>query len=253
MTDPWATRPGGQHPDGAGDRRLAYSAEPTGYGFTETGAPYVPGAAPPAYPPQYPAPGFPMAEPPRRGSTTVQLLLAVLIVVLMAAGGVLIWLWASGGDDDGGDTAAPGSTTTISVTEETVTSTVEAAPGTRLQQIAQEDRADLTGSLNNRWAAQLSAKQPGTFAEGRTWTEADILAEHEQLRSRFPQSRLVMSSEWPVFSLQGWWVTVMAGGFSSPDAANDWCRSNGFAPDHCFAKLISTTASSTGSTKYWKK
>ncbi len=190
-------------------------------------------------------------EPPRRGATTVQLLLVVVIVVLMAAGGALVWLWVSGGDDS--ETASPVSTTTVSVTEETVTSTVYAAPGARLQEIAQRDRGDLADGLNNRWAAQLSAKQPGVFAEGRTWTDADILAEHEQLRSRFPQSRLVMSTQWPVFSLQGWWVTVMAGGFSTPDAANDWCRTNGFSPDHCFAKLISTSATSEGSTKYWKK
>ncbi|WP_454164589.1 hypothetical protein [Gordonia iterans] len=263
MTDPWGAA--GGEPDGAGERPRAYrsepagagsyGAEPAGYGFTATGALYVPGAVPPGHPAPYPS-GNPMGEPPRRGATTVQLLLVVVIVVLMAAGGALVWLWASGGDDS--ETASPASTTTVSVTEEpgteeTVTSTVQAAPGARLQEIALHDRGDLAGGLNNRWAAQLSAKQPGVFAEGRTWTEADILAEHEQLRSRFPQSRLVMSTQWPVFSLQGWWVTVMAGGFSSPDAANDWCRTNGFSPDHCFAKLISTSASSEGSTKYWKK
>lgn len=251
MTDPWGGA--GREPDGVGERHRAYSAEPTGYGFTETGAPYVPGAVTPGHQAPYPPPGYPVGEPPRRSATTVQVLLVVVIVMLIAAGGALVWLWASGGDDDADQTASPASTTTVSVTEETVTSTVQATPAARLQEIAQQDRGDLSGGLNNRWAAQLSAKQPGIFAEGRTWTEADILAEHEQLRARFPQSRLVMSTQWPVFSLQGWWVTVMAGGFSSPDAANDWCRSNGFSPDHCFAKLISTTASSEGSTKYWKK
>ncbi|MDL9937778.1 PQQ-binding-like beta-propeller repeat protein [Gordonia sp. ABSL1-1] len=119
----------------------------------------------------------------------------------------------------------------------------------RLQ--ADSDRAFIVGNLNNRWVAQLSSKRPGLNAEGRIWDEPAILDEFLALRLRFNDVRLLYSDEWSVFSYKGWWVTVAAATFPGPDAANNWCRTQGFDSDHCFAKLISTTAGSEGSTRYW--
>ncbi|SDU58791.1 PQQ-binding-like beta-propeller repeat protein [Gordonia westfalica] len=120
----------------------------------------------------------------------------------------------------------------------------------RLQ--ADADRAFILANLDNRWVAQLSSKRPGLVAEGRTWTDQAILDEFLALRLRFNDVRLLWSDEWPVFSYQGWWVTVAAATFPGPVEANNWCRSQGFDPDHCFAKLVSTTAGPDGSTRYWK-
>ncbi|MFT3661046.1 MAG: hypothetical protein QM809_06505 [Gordonia sp. (in: high G+C Gram-positive bacteria)] len=236
------------------------------YGVTASGAPYVPGGYPSGQYPSapyptgpvpsgaYPVPGgYPQyghyGQPPAgRSGNSTQILLAVIVVLLLISGGVLAWLWL--GRDDGADTAGPAQSGSTQAAE-TATETETVDPATRLRQIVQQDAGELTGSLNNRWTAQLSAKRPGIFADGKNWSEADILAEHEEFRARFPQSRLLNSSDWTVFTHSDWWVTVMAGGFSDPDSANTWCRTNGFDRDHCFAKLISTTGSSDQSTKYW--
>ncbi|MED5803049.1 PQQ-binding-like beta-propeller repeat protein [Gordonia sp. Z-3] len=119
----------------------------------------------------------------------------------------------------------------------------------RLQ--ADSDRAFILANLNNRWVAQLSSKRPGLVADGRTWDSQAILEEFLALRLRFKDARLLYSDEWNVFSYRGWWVTVAAVTFPGPDAANNWCRTEGFDPDHCFAKLVSTTAGPDASTKYW--
>ncbi|NMO03604.1 PQQ-binding-like beta-propeller repeat protein [Gordonia sp. TBRC 11910] len=120
-----------------------------------------------------------------------------------------------------------------------------------LRRQANADRSFILSNLNNRWVAQLSSKRPGLVAEGKTWTNADILNEFLALRLRFNDVRLLWSDEWPVFSYQGWWVTVAAATFPGPDAANSWCPQQGFDPAHCFAKFISSTAGPDNSTRYW--
>ncbi|MFT4087326.1 MAG: hypothetical protein QM658_09230 [Gordonia sp. (in: high G+C Gram-positive bacteria)] len=218
---------------------------------------YPSGQYPPQYgaygigqlpPVQYPPGQYPVARYGQGGSSkAVPIVLGVVIVVLLAFGGFLLWQWQSG--DDGTQAGAPGVTDQQTAPQQpAVTTPVD--PAVALRQQADTDRTDLAGSLNNRWSAQLSAKQVGLFAEGRTWDAAAIMSEHQSLRQRFPQARLLWSSEWPVFDNQGWWVTTNAQGFATPYEANAWCRSQGFDKDHCFAKLISTTASSVGSTVY---
>lgn len=113
------------------------------------------------------------------------------------------------------------------------------------------DRAFITAQLNGHWLAQLSSKQPGLVADGKTWDECAILNEFLTLRLRFKDVRMLWSDEWSVFSVKGWWVTVAAATFPGPDEANAWCSQNGFDNEHCFAKLISTSAGPDGSTRYW--
>ena len=120
-----------------------------------------------------------------------------------------------------------------------------------LRRQANADRAFILSNLNNRWVAQLSSKRPGLVADGKTWTNADILNEFLALRLRFSDVRLLWSDEWPVFSYQGWWVTVAAATFPGPDAANSWCPQQGFDREHCFAKFVSSTAGPENSTRYW--
>ncbi|MCS3880198.1 outer membrane protein assembly factor BamB [Gordonia amarae] len=121
-----------------------------------------------------------------------------------------------------------------------------------LRMQSDSDRAFISRVLNNKWVAQLSSKRPGLVADGKTWDDCAILDEFLALRLRFDDARLLDSGQWPVFSYTAWWVTVATVTFRGPAAANSWCRTNGFDPEHCFAKLVSTTAGPDNSTRYWR-
>ena len=244
------TTPGGSGADRDEDGRPRYTAPYPG-GQYPSGQ-YPSGQYPSGqyYDPRYPGGQYP-PPPPQSSSRTVQIVLCVVIVALLAAGGVVAWQWVKGGGD-GTDQADPPPVTQTDVTTTTTTTTTPTAPGEQLRDQAQQDRAAVTGGPNGRWAVQLSSKHEGLVAEGRTWTEADILAEHQQLRSRYGQTRLLWSSDWPVFSYDGWWVTVVTGDFADPEQANAWCRKEGFDREHCFAKLIRTTGGPEGTTVYWR-
>ncbi|PQE00373.1 pyrrolo-quinoline quinone [Mycobacterium sp. EPG1] len=117
------------------------------------------------------------------------------------------------------------------------------------------DRPYVQSELANRWVAQLSSKQPGLVApdvDGRvlTWTPCEILQQHLRMRGQYPEVRLVWSDEWRTFDLRGWWVTVAGLTFPDADAANGWCDSRGIPVDECYAKVISNTEDSRGTTKY---
>ncbi len=120
-----------------------------------------------------------------------------------------------------------------------------------LRSQADSDRSFITTKLNGHWLAQLSSKRAGLEADGKVWDDCAILHEFLALRLRFVDVRMLWSDEWSVFSDPGWWVTVAAATFPGPDDANGWCRQQGFDRDHCFAKLVSTSAGPDGSTKYW--
>lgn len=137
-------------------------------------------------------------------------------------------------------------------------STMYIPPGTDIDQTvasslsaqASADRSEILSSSNNQWVAQLSSKQPGLVADGKTWTNQDILDEFASFYQRFSGTRLLWSDEWPVFSSSGWWVTITSQTFPSPQAAVSWCAQQGFDRDHCLGKLISTTAQPEGTTAY---
>ncbi|WP_448420360.1 hypothetical protein [Mycolicibacterium sp. XJ1819] len=126
----------------------------------------------------------------------------------------------------------------------------ESASGNQLRAIATSDKPIVAASLADRWVPQLSAKRLGLVAEGRTWTHAAILAEHEQLRQTYPGVRLLWSGNWSTFSESNFWVTIAGSTFPSAEGALAWCSSVGFDRDHCFAKLVSATHPVEGSTDY---
>ncbi|MGE2718473.1 hypothetical protein [Mycolicibacterium celeriflavum] len=127
---------------------------------------------------------------------------------------------------------------------------VETASGNQLRAIAASDKPMVLATLADTWVPQLSSKWLGLVAEGRTWTNSAILAEHQRLRQTYPGVRLLWSGDWSTFSDENFWVTVAGLTFPTADGALAWCRSNGFDRDHCFAKLISTTHSVEDSTDY---
>ncbi|WP_336081338.1 hypothetical protein [Nocardia sp. SSK8] len=120
---------------------------------------------------------------------------------------------------------------------------------------AAADRPVVRANLAERWVPQLSAKQPGLVAadvDGRvvTWTNSEILAQNQRFRQRYPGARLVWSDDWSTFDLQGWWITLADASFADPDSANAWCDAHAIPVDDCFAKLVSDTRGSAGTTKY---
>ncbi|MFF0490898.1 hypothetical protein ACFYTQ_17915 [Nocardia sp. NPDC004068] len=131
----------------------------------------------------------------------------------------------------------------------------ESAALDALRAQADADRAVIAQDLADRWVPQLSSKRIGLVApdvDGRvvTWSAVEILNQHLRLRLRYPEVRLLWSDEWQTFDLRGWWVTVA--GVTFPDAApaNGWCDDHGIVADECFAKLVSNTRDSAGTTRY---
>lgn len=117
------------------------------------------------------------------------------------------------------------------------------------------DRAFVQGDLADRWVTQLSSKRPGLVApdvDGRmlTWTPCEILQQHLRMRGQYPEVRLVWSDEWRTFDLAGWWVTIAGVTFPDPNAANGWCDARAIPLDECFAKVVSNSRDSRGTTKY---
>jgi hypothetical protein len=117
------------------------------------------------------------------------------------------------------------------------------------------DRPYVQSSLADRWVAQLSSKQPGLVApdvDGRvvTWTPCEILQQHLRMRGQYPEVRLVWSDEWRTFDLRGWWVTIAGVTFPDSHAANGWCDARALPVDECYAKVISNSRDSRGTTDY---
>lgn len=117
-----------------------------------------------------------------------------------------------------------------------------------LRDLAASDRSSVAGSLENLWVPQISSKRPGLFAEGIDWAPADILREHLALRGRYGNVKLVWSGDWSTFNGSDWWVTVVGDPTGNPESALGWCVGNGLDRDHCFAKMISTTRGTEGTT-----
>jgi hypothetical protein len=165
--------------------------------------------------------------------------------------------------EDEGTSSASGSTTSPPTTKTSSTATAggttdcgpdeESLNALRVQ--VDTDRPFVQTQLADRWVAQLSSKQPGLVApdvDGRVvnWTPCEILRQHLRLRIKYPEVRLVWSDEWRTFDVRGWWVTFAGVTFADPDAANRWCDGRAIPINECYAKLVSNSHDSHGTTKY---
>lgn len=190
---------------------------------------------------------------PGRPGLGLWVLIAVL-VALLAVGGLgvvrpdLLGLRADSLFWAGGE-PPPGSSSTDVPSPEPVASAAPAAASGEdgLRQAAEADRADVEATAGS-WVPQLASKRPGTVDGGRRYGADDVLAEYRALRAQHPQARLLWSGDWPVFSVGDYWVTVLAEPTSSAAGANAWCDEQGISADHCFAKRLSHSGSSRGST-----
>ncbi|MGB6073185.1 MAG: PQQ-binding-like beta-propeller repeat protein [Rhodococcus sp. (in: high G+C Gram-positive bacteria)] len=135
------------------------------------------------------------------------------------------------------------------------TANVETTSLDALRAQANADLPYVRGDLADRWVAQISSKRIGLDAADINgaqvrWTAEEILRQHLQLRLMYPEVRLLWSDEWRTFDLRGWWITVAGLTFADADAANGWCDSKNIALDQCFAKIVSNSRDSSGTTKY---
>ena len=135
------------------------------------------------------------------------------------------------------------------------TADVETTSLDALRAQANADLPYVRGDLADQWVAQISSKRVGLDAadingDQVRWTAEEILRQHLQLRLMYPEVRLLWSDEWRTFDLRGWWITVAGLTFADADAANGWCDSKRIAVDQCFAKIVSNSRDSSGTTKY---
>lgn len=163
----------------------------------------------------------------------------------------------SRGPHEGYPPAANVSAATVAATRGVPAASIdpEAAALDALRAQANADRPSVQRDVSDSWLPQLSSKRVGLVApdvDGRmvTWSATEILNQHLRMRLQYPEVRLVWSDEWRSYDLRGWWVTIAGVTFAIPDSANEWCDSRGIAVDECYAKLISNTRDSEGTTKY---
>lgn len=196
-----------------------------------------------------PPPPYAVSGSPRRRSAPVTLaLVAGLLIGLAGVGGLAVWWQQQGQTSDpnvvAGNTPSPrrvaslptGSPTTPPPTA-SATAAAEASPQARLEAWREQGTAGF--ALDGHWMAQLASKYEGvvdpaqTAADGdHTFGLADIVAEHETLRSRFDNVRLVSGDDFGRRSTtpSTLWVTLYdPGSFGSEAEVRAWCRAT-FAP-----------------------
>ena len=125
----------------------------------------------------------------------------------------------------------------------------EQAAGDALQWQAKHDRSAVMSKFLGKWPPQLSSKQVDLVADGQTWTNRSILAEFLKTRQANPNAVIVNTSEWSVFDVGGWWVTLSGELYATADEANAWCDSQGYDAEHCLAKRMESSGSPQGTTK----
>ncbi|EKU48288.1 protein kinase [Brevibacterium sp. LS14] len=101
-----------------------------------------------------------------------------------------------------------------------------------------ESGAEKAAALEGQWVTQVSAKQVGTEADGKTWSAQDILDEFKANQVKYPGAILLDSSEWKAYKTGGYWVTVIDTPYKDSGPALEQCRSWGLDRDHCLAKRL---------------
>ena len=125
----------------------------------------------------------------------------------------------------------------------------EQAAGDAIQWQVKHDYPTVMNSMRGKWTPQLSSKQVGLVADGQTWTNRSILAEFLKTRQSNPKAVIIDTSQWPVYDVGGWWVTLSGELYDDADQANSWCDAQGYDSDHCLAKRIESNGSPQGTTK----
>lgn len=112
-----------------------------------------------------------------------------------------------------------------------------------------EQDADEVAAAADRWAPQLASGRPGVVVNGVVFGYAELLDQHLAVRATDPDyTRLIWSGDWTTFSGTDFYVTLIPLYDVTPGAANSRCDQWGYPPDGCFAKYLSSTAGTDGTT-----
>ncbi len=131
----------------------------------------------------------------------------------------------------------------------------DAAENERTAEVAlrRQAAADEPGllDLEGSWVPQLSSKRQGTYDDytDRRYSLGDIYRQYLELRLEYPGVRLLSSTAWDAYELDGYWVVVTGVPFARPGAANGWCSARGIVPSQCFAKRLLRDGAPEGNTR----
>lgn len=142
----------------------------------------------------------------------------------------------------------------VTVTARTDESETEGTRRTALAALRRQVRADdpEVSDLEGAWVPQLSSKTNGTYDEydGMTYDLADIYQQYLSLRLEYPNVRLLSSSEWGSYTLDGYWVVIAGVPFAKPNQALRWCRNRGIDESQCYAKQLNRDGDPDDTTRH---
>lgn len=192
------------------------------------------------------------APAPKKGNgakITVVIIAIIMILGLLAFFGVRSLAPSTGTVpvDFGGDQTGSASP---SPSEPLVQPT--ASPQEALATYTKEGTAK-AGDLEGQWVTQVSAKNIGLEADGKTWAAQDILDEFETNRVKYPGAILIHSGDWGSYKDDNYWVTIISTAYSDPEPALDQCRSWGLDRNHCLAKRLVKDGNPTDNSAYLDK
>lgn len=172
-------------------------------------------------------------EPPRSSRGLIVLACALAVVAAALAGYLVVGSpWAAVAGPEVAAAPAPAAAAPAS----------SADPAAALRAQQQSDAGAAEG-LVGTWVPQLSAKKAGMTVGGRTYDDAAVLADHQELRRTYPDAVLVWSGDWASFRGDDFWITLVNRSYASGEAANAWCAQAGIGADDCYAKRLTRTGS----------
>jgi hypothetical protein len=199
-------------------------------GLAAGNAPQTP--PPPQFPPTVPPQG---GSRPRNGLKAAGVIIALVLVLALVAFFGIRWLAPSSGtvpvDVGSGEPSTPSPSPTEDLVQPSQT------PEEKLDSYTEKGTAK-AADLEGQWVTQVSAKNVGLEADGKTWTAPDILNEYEANKVKYPGAILIHSGDWASYKDGSYWVTIIGTGYSDPEPALDQCRSWGLDRDHCLAKRL---------------
>ncbi|MCR6481762.1 zinc ribbon domain-containing protein [Amycolatopsis sp. OK19-0408] len=207
---------------------------------------------PSAPPPPEPAPARPKPNEAPQFKTAAGIIAAAVVVTIVLVVTIVATTKRTppGGT---GDVAAPGTTTSVETataadpTTTTAEATTEDSARSLLEAEVAQDRPQVE-ALVESWVPQLSSKRLGLVADGTSYDNRAIWANFTNLRAQHPGALLLWSGDYSSFRQPDFWVTVVPQSYGSGEAANSWCDSTGIGKDDCYAKRITHTGGSAGST-----
>jgi hypothetical protein len=125
---------------------------------------------------------------------------------------------------------------------------------TALAALRRQARADdpAVSALEGSWVPQLSSKRAGTYDafDGKRFSLGDIYQQFLALRLEYPNVRLLFSTDWDAYTLDGYWVVLAGVPFARAGETNSWCTERGIAASQCFAKRLIRDGAPIGTTRH---